>query len=306
MAGARRAEVRDLVGEGADDRLHALERRLVAADQRSEDPVRRALRAAGDSAVEVAHGVLLPELRSEGRRVLGLAGRRVDPDGARLERRADEVDGGEGGVRVGQAGDDNLRRRHGRVELLGPGQGDGAVLGGMALGRRAAHVESRRRELGGDPPGQRRAHVAQPDGDAAPRRRRRRQLPPLQHRRRRAARRALLHQETGQHCGASRLATTRAPLRWNPLTSLSLGTRSVALAPLDANCKSRGNVMTELALLDTTVLIFRDKVRLSVGRLAAACQSRRRTARPRWCNALSPHAVHQAGPAASRVAFQVQ
>jgi hypothetical protein len=54
------------------------------------------------------------------------------------------------------------------------------------------------------------------------------------------------------------------------------------------------------------LLIFRDKVRLSVGRLAAACQSRRRTARPRWCNALSPHAVHQAGPAASRVAFQVQ
>jgi hypothetical protein len=54
------------------------------------------------------------------------------------------------------------------------------------------------------------------------------------------------------------------------------------------------------------LLIFRDKVRLSVGRLAAACQSRRRTARPRWCNALSPRAVHQAGPAASRAAFQVQ
>ena len=34
------------------------------------------------------------------------------------------------------------------------------------------------------------------------------------------------------------------------------------------------------------LLIFRDKVRLSVGGHAAACQSRQRTARPRWSAAL--------------------
>ena len=59
-------------------------------------------------------------------------------------------------------------------------------------------------------------------------------------------------------------------------------------------------------LLLRDLLIFRGKVRLSVGGRAAACQSRRRTARPRWCNALMPHAVHQAGPAGSRVLLQVQ
>ena len=55
-----------------------------------------------------------------------------------------------------------------------------------------------------------------------------------------------------------------------------------------------------------TLLIFRDKVRLSVGASPAACQPRRCTTRPRWCNALRPHAVHQAGPAGSRVLLQVQ
>ena len=54
------------------------------------------------------------------------------------------------------------------------------------------------------------------------------------------------------------------------------------------------------------LLIFRDKVRLSVGASPAACQPRRCTTRPRWCNALRPHAVHQAGPAGSRVLLQVQ
>jgi hypothetical protein len=62
----------------------------------------------------------------------------------------------------------------------------------------------------------------------------------------------------------------------------------------------------ELSTLPLLILIFRDKVRLSVGGSPAACQSRRRTARPRWCNALSPRAVHQAGPAGSRVLLQVQ
>ena len=54
------------------------------------------------------------------------------------------------------------------------------------------------------------------------------------------------------------------------------------------------------------LLVFRDGVRLSVGASPAACQPRRRTARPRWCNAVRPHAVHQAGPAGSRVLLHVQ
>jgi hypothetical protein len=51
----------------------------------------------------------------------------------------------------------------------------------------------------------------------------------------------------------------------------------------------------------SVLLIFRDKVRLSVGASPAAGQSRRRTARPRWSAALAPCAVDQAGPAGSRV-----
>jgi hypothetical protein len=54
------------------------------------------------------------------------------------------------------------------------------------------------------------------------------------------------------------------------------------------------------------LLIFRGKVRLSVGGSPAAGQSRRRTARPRWSAALAPGAVDQAGPAGSRVLLQVQ
>ena len=50
------------------------------------------------------------------------------------------------------------------------------------------------------------------------------------------------------------------------------------------------------------LLIFWAKVRLSRGGSAAAGQSRRRTARPRWSTALSPRAVDQAGLAGSRVA----